>query len=220
MRTLKLAPCRGSAGFTLVETMIATTVMAVVLSAIGLTVMSGKDTFSQSVSSAVVESRAHRLLDRIVAELQWAGVATLPTEPTLPSGDDQIEFRSCTGFVGAAQAWSDRTFIALVADPDDPRDGLDNDSDGVIDEGQVVLTRDLGGPNEIQVVLGDGVALRLEGETANGLDDNGNGLVDEGGLSFVIDGDRRLIIRLTLEARDPRGQPLLRTVQTSVTMRN
>jgi hypothetical protein len=136
-----------------------------------------------------------------------------------PAGAAEVEFRVCTGFAGGGSTWSGRTRLQLVADPNDATDGADNDGDGIVDEMQVVLTRDLGTANEISVVLGDGVRSLLEGEDANVLDDNGNGLTDEAGLSFVRNEDT-LTVRLSLEARDGAGQPLIRTVQTAVTMRN
>ncbi|MEQ1892117.1 MAG: hypothetical protein ABL998_06210 [Planctomycetota bacterium] len=58
-----------------------------------------------------------------------------------------------------------------------------------------------------------------EGELDDGDDDNGNGLVDEEGLSFERTGGR-LVIRLSLESLDSNGNSLVRTVQTSVRLRN
>jgi type II secretory pathway pseudopilin PulG len=220
MESLKRRATHRSAGFTLVETMIATTMLGLILGAIGLTVLHGKENFRQGVSVTVLEGRAQRLLDRIADELRYAGRNSLPVQPLAPSGSSALEFRVCTGYADSATLWSNRMSIARVADPRDPPDGIDNDGDGVIDEGQVVLTRNLGEFDEIDVVIGSGVSRLLEGETANVLDDNGNGLIDEPGLSFLLDGTSSLQIRLTLEARDPRGLPLMRTVQTTVNMRN
>jgi type II secretory pathway pseudopilin PulG len=220
MEPLKRRTTSRAAGFTLVETMIATTMLGLILGAIGLTVLHGKENFRQGVSVTVLEARAQRLLDRIADELRYAGRNSLPVQPLAPSGSSALEFRVSAGYAASAPQWSNRMSIARVADPRDPADGIDNDGDGVIDEGQVVLTRNLGDFDEIDVVIGSGVSRLLEGETANVLDDNGNGLIDEPGLSFLLDGTSSLRIRLTLEARDPRGLPLLRTVQTTVNMRN
>jgi prepilin-type N-terminal cleavage/methylation domain-containing protein len=211
---------RGScSGFTLVETMIAMTIFAVVLGAVGLTVLSGEKNFRQGVSDAALDARASRLLSKVVAELQWAGADTLAVEPTAPAGASEVEFRVCTGFAGTSATWSGRTRVRLVPEPGETFNGLDDDGDGLTDEGQVELTRDLGTADEIDAVLGVGVARRLAGETANAADDNGNGLTDEAGLSFVMTDDT-LTIRLTLEGLDPGGRLVQRTVQTAVTMRN
>jgi type II secretory pathway pseudopilin PulG len=220
MESLKRRTTSRAAGFTLVETMIATTMLGLILGAIGLTVLRGKENFRQGVSVTVLEGRAQRLLDRIADELRYAGRNSLLVQPLAPSGSSALEFQVCNGYADSATLWSNRMSIARTADPRDPADGIDNDGDGVIDEGQVVLTRNLGEFDEIDVVIGSGVSRLLQGETANVLDDNGNGLIDEPGLSFLLDGTSSLRVRLTLEARDPRGLPLMRTVQTTVNMRN
>jgi len=210
----------GRAAMTLVELAISTTLIGIILSAIGLTVLTGKENFRQGMTAAALEVRASRALDRIVTELQGAGGLALSPDPVPPLGSSSLEFSVCTGYVGGARQWTPLIRIQRVDDPLDPPDGLDNDSDGTIDEGRVVLVRDAGGLNELQVTIVSGVRRFLQGELPNLVDDNGNGLDDEGGLSFVVNDDRTLTIRLTLEARDPRGQPLVRTVQTSVHMRN
>jgi len=208
------------AGFTLVEATIATTILGLILGAIGLTALRGKENFRQGMTVAMLDARAERLLDRIADEVRYAGRDSLPVLPLPPAGSATIEFRACAGYDGGATLWTTRTSIARVADPRDPEDGIDNDGDGVVDEGQVVLTRNLGDADEIGVVIGGGVRRLLQGEDANVLDDNGNGLTDERGLSFVLDGTSSLTIRLSLEALDPSGLPMVRTVQTTVSMRN
>jgi hypothetical protein len=104
-------------------------------------------------------------------------------------------------------------------DPDDANDGLDNDGDGLIDEGRVVLIRDSGGADEQTVVLCSDVREYLEGESADGTDQNGNGLIDERGLCFELAAGR-LTIRLTLEVLDAEGRHATRTVETTVHLRN
>jgi type II secretory pathway pseudopilin PulG len=208
------------AGFTLVEALVAVVVAALLLGSIGLTVKTGGEEFRQGVTVSVLEARAHRAVERIAAELLAAGADTLSPAPNPPLGSSTLEFRVCTGWSGTATTWGPTTRIERVADPRDPQDGVDNDHDGLVDEGQVVLTRDAGGAGEIRAVLADGVPRYLEGETANSADDNGNGLRDEAGLSFARDAAGTLTIRLTLQARDPHGQLMARTVQTAVCARN
>ena len=77
----------------------------------------------------------------------------------------------------------------FVYDPDEVDDGQDNNGNGLIDEGRIVWTRNVGAPDERSVVLCHQVREYLEGEVPNGLDDNGNGLVDEKGLSFERNGE-------------------------------
>jgi len=214
-------PRRGArSAFTMVETLIAITLGGMILGAIGLTVLTGKENFRQGVTAASFEVRARRALDRIVAELQAADGTNLPASLNPPLGASSLQFRVCTGQAAGTPQWSAPARIELVADPRDPADGVDNDNDGVVDDGRVVLVRDVGGASEQRITLVSGVRRFLEGEFANAADDNGNGLFDESGLSFVIDAQRTLTIRLSLECRDPRGQPMVRTVETAVHMRN
>jgi prepilin-type N-terminal cleavage/methylation domain-containing protein len=219
VRALTASRAGRRAGFTLIEMMISTVVLAILLSAIGLTVLTGKQNFRQGVTEAVLESRARRAMDRIVAELQGAQASSIIPNPVLPLGSSSLQFRVCTGYNGTAQVWGPWMLISRVADPRDPQDGADNDSDGLVDEGRVVLTRDVGGANQ-QFTIVDGVTRYLQGEAAGGGDDNGNGLTDEAGLSFVGDANQTLTIRLSLAALDPRGRQLIQTVQTAVHMRN
>jgi len=223
VRALSRSPRDGANGrraFTLVEMLIASAIIAVIMGAIGVTVLRGKENFRQGVTSAVLEARGRRVLERMVTELQSAETASLNPMPNPPLGSSSLRFRASAGYNGTAKLWTPWSRIAFVPDPRDPVDGVDNDGDGMIDEGRVVLVRDDGGPGQVQITLANHVSKLLEGEKANVADDNGNGLVDEAGLSFTIDGNQTLTIRLTLGARDPRGRTMLRTVQTSVRTRN
>ena len=207
-------------GFTLVEVLVATAILAILLGAVGITVLHGKENFRQGVTASVLDARGRRVLERMVTEIQGAQGAALNPNPLPPLGSSTLQFRVCNGYDGVAQIWGPLSQIQLVDDTREPVDGVDNDGDGMVDEARVVLVRDVGGAGQVQVTLAHNVARRLEGETANAADDNGNGLVDEAGLSFAIDGNMTLTIRLSLGARDPRGRTLVRTVQTAVHMRN
>jgi hypothetical protein len=98
-------------------------------------------------------------------------------------------------------------------------DGADNDGDGLVDEGRVVLIEDQGGAAERRVVLTNGVAELQDGEEANNADDNGNGLVDETGLSFSATGET-VFVRLTCQRRTDDGRLLVQAAETAVRLRN
>ena len=220
MRTLTRSSAEGRGAFTLVEMLVAVAIVAILMGSIGMTMLRGKENFRQGVTAAVLEARGRRVLERIVTELQAAETASLTPMPNPPLGSSTLRFRASAGYDGTTKLWQPWSRIAFVPDPSDPVNGRDDDGDGMIDEGRVVLIRDDGGPNQIQITLANNVSRLLEGEKANAADDNGNGLVDESGLSFSIDANQTLTIRLTLGARDPRGRTMLRTVQTSVRTRN
>lgn len=97
--------------------------------------------------------------------------------------------------------------------------GLDDNGNGLIDERRVLLVPDTATPAEL-VSLGSQVRELAEGELPNGLDDNGNGIADEAGLWFRHDGSGTLTVSLSLERLDGRGGSIVRTLTTSVRMRN
>jgi prepilin-type N-terminal cleavage/methylation domain-containing protein len=207
-------------GFTLVEVIIGLTVVALFLGAIGTVTMSARGVYEQGLSSASIEARARRTVQRLASELVAAGAASVTPQPIAPLGASTITYRACVGYAAGAQLWTTLSRIELRADPRDANDGTDNDGDGSIDEQQIVLVRDVGMATETEAVICGGVRELLEGENANLADDNANGLSDERGLSFIMDGNDTITIRLTLEARDPREQLVMQTVQTSVHLRN
>lgn len=208
-----------SAGFTLVELTIAFTVLAAVLGAIGATVLTGKATYDQGMSIATLEAQARRTLDRIASEFAGAQRSSLNPNPVPAFGSSTLDFRVCTGFAGGAQQWTTTNSIRLRADPADPNDGLDNNSNGLVDECQIVLIRDVLGADPQTTVLSGHVREFLQGESVAGVDQNGNGLLGERGLSFSIVGDT-LTIRLTLEALDEERRVITRSVETAVHVRN
>ena len=88
-----------------------------------------------------------------------------------------------------------------------------------MDEGVLVLVRNVGLTSQQRVVLCHNVRELLEGEIANGIDDNGNLLDDEPGF-FIQKAGRVVTIRLSIEGISPQGQVLVRTAESSARMRN
>jgi type II secretory pathway pseudopilin PulG len=206
-------------GLTMVELVIAMTMLTVILGAVVLAATSGGNAYNTGRSVSELETQAQRILDRIVAEVRQAGRAGLFPDPQPPFGSSSLDFQTNVGFQGGAVQWSDPIRISIEPAATDPDDGVDNDSNGLVDECSVVWRRNPGAADEERVVWGSYVRELLEGEVANGVDDNGNGLIDERGLCFVINAST-LTIRLTLERRDPDGRLITRTVETAVTLRN
>jgi type II secretory pathway pseudopilin PulG len=210
----------GRAGFTLIEVLIGCTVLAMLIGSLGAVLLSARGTYEQGLTTAALEARARRTVQRIATELTGAEASTLWPQPALQLGVATIQFRTCGGYAGGAQQWNPIERIELRPDPNDPDDGIDNDSDGSIDEQQIVLVRNFGQPDQIESVICGGVREYLQGETPNMADDNGNGLTDERGLSIVTDANGTLTIRVTLEGRDPHGFLVAQTVETAVHVRN
>ena len=205
------------AGFTLVEMAVAVAFFLLLMSSAIVAARGGMDAFKSSQDLSDLETRARRALDRAVFELLAVGASELDPNPAGDFGTDELEFRSAVGLAGTAPVWGELCSLALVLAPGESDDGVDNDGNGLIDDGQLVLTRDVGG-NEQRIVLCSGVRELAEGEVPNGADDNGNGVIDEAGFNVHRSGDV-LFVRLTLEEAVPTGT-IVRMLETSVRIRN
>jgi len=210
-------PSSGRAGFTLVELSIAVALFLLLMSSAVVAARGGMDAFRSSQDLSDLETRARRALDRAVFELLAVGASELAPNPTGSFGTDALEFRQAIGLAGTAPVWGELLSLALVPAQGELDDGIDNDGNGLIDDGELVLTRDVGG-NEQRVVLCRGVRELLGGEAPNGADDNGNGVVDEAGFNVHRVGNV-LFVRLSLEESVPTGT-VVRTLETSIRIRN
>jgi len=212
------------AGYTLVEMMISVVVLALLLGSVGLVGMSNRRAFEQGAGSADLEVQVRRVVDHVVGELIRTGtngaVNVLVPDPIQGTGTEDLAYMKAEGIQNGATDWAD-TWYRLYWDYEvgEIDDGVDNNGNGLIDEGRVLYTRDLGKASEKTIVICHNVAEYLEGETANNLDDNDNGLKDERG--FCIERvDDALLVRLTLETRVADSGLQARTIETSVRPRN
>ena len=219
--TYRNRPGRGGrAGFSLWEIALALTLMALVMGSSMTAMQSGSRIFRRYSSDSRLVGHGASAIARIVEELFAAREASLTPQAAAPLGSDFLEFLASAEWKNGALEWDAPTRIAFEPGAGEVDvNGVDDDGDGLVDEGRVVLVRNLDRPNEQRVVVVEGLAPLLEGETANGADDNGNGLVDERGLSFQRAGDT-LIVRLTLQGLGPDDEVILHTVATSVTLEN
>ena len=151
------------------------------------------------------EDLAENPVDTIEAIANWADIP-IPTSLFVEPDRAHID-------------WSNQHRLAFEYDTGEVDDGVDNDGDGLADEGNLVLRRNDGLANEVRIVLCRGVAELFEGELANGIDDNGNGVVDEAGFNVHRVGDV-LTIRLTVQDALGQGVILTRSLETSSRLRN
>jgi hypothetical protein len=207
------------AGLTLVEVMIAALMLVIFLGGIGIATKSSTSSFRQSNTESTLEASSHRALNRIVDELAYAERDALSPEPDPPLGSSSLEFHVCQGATGDVVDWGPLTRIEFALEAGEVDDGLDNNGNGLVDEGIVLRTLDVGGANERSVVLCHDVRELADDEQLDDDDDNGNGLNDEAGLAFSVEGDV-LTVRLCLERLDPHQRPITKTVTTSVRVRN
>lgn len=206
------------AGFSLVEVLISMVMLGGLLGTMLMLVLSGSSTARIGMARQSIEGSARRALDRIASELVAAGIDTLDPRPDAPWGSANLTYQPIEGFDGDV-VWGLPRNFALALEEGELDDGQDNNGNGLIDERMLVFTRDQGSADELATVWVHGVRELAEGELENGEDDNGNGLADEAGLSFVRV-QNRLVVRLSLEELDADGNHLIRTVETSVRLRN
>jgi type II secretory pathway pseudopilin PulG len=206
-------------GMTLVESLIAGSLLAVLLLAVAQTSSRASDAFDEGSAEHALSTSTHRCLERIVHAIELADGGILGNLGVPDLGDDEVAFRTPVGWAGTEVDWSGISRIRAELEAGELNDGLDNDGDELVDELQIVQVDDEGLPDQRRIVLARGVAELYEGELANNLDDNGNGLRDERGLSFSAEGNV-VTVRLTCQRRDEAGRLLTKTAETAVRLRN
>lgn len=215
---------RSRAGMSLVEAIVAAAITAVILGTITRAAISGQKSTKQSMIATELETQARDVVDRIAEELVSARTTGLNPSPTGQFGSSTLTYQKCTGYAGGVAVFGTNQRIRWLIEPTEINNGIDDDRDGLIDEGMVEFTRDLGAGTQRIVRWARQVREYLARENPNVVDDNANGLIDEQGLSFSLTG-RILTIRLTLQGIGPKGDGakgriLTRTVETSVRLRN
>jgi len=211
-------PSRRKRGFTLLETAISLTLVIVVLWALAVSSFSASNAYRVGMASAALSMQAHRALEFITRELAQAERATIPNSDPI-FGCSAAPYRLCRGANGLVPLWGPMCSVGLQLEAGEVDDGLDNNRNGLIDEQALVWTLNVGLPEQQQIIESHWIREYLEGEIPNGADDNGNGLIDERGLTFETHGDV-IDVQLTLEALDPQGRVVTRTVRGSVRVRN
>lgn len=201
---------RREAGMSLIEVSVASGIVSVLLFA-ATSVANRSFTAAQNMDRASdLERKGQTAMETICAALTDAGRTTLNPLPLTPYGSSSLSFRPAAGYTAGTVTWKDPCVIEWRSSAKDPEDGLDNDNNGLVDDGEVVIRRNVGTANENTVLLATGVPARAPGELVNSADDNGDGLRDERGLSFVmvkngirvrlatarIDSDKKLITRM------------------------
>ncbi len=206
-------------GSTMLEVLVAIGVLALLMGAVGNTVLHGGNAFKQGLGNAVLEGQARRLLDRISAEFSDVDRSSLAPNPVAPFWASTVNYARCQGWAGGAMVVGPTRSLRFALAGGEVDNGIDDNGNGVIDERSVLLVPDTGTP-AVRIALGEYVRELAEGELPNGADDNGNGLIDEAGLFFLHDGNGTLSISLTLERPDAWGRLVTRTLRTAVRMRN
>jgi hypothetical protein len=208
---------RGRRGLTPIELMISLGIVGLIVATVLTVSLRGSRLVETTFGEGILDNKTERALGRVLAQVQGAATGTVDTDLSGPMGSDSIDFQRSEGWDGK-QKLGPELIVEWELQDGELDNGVDDDGDGLVDEGVVVRRENPDTPDEIRVVLATGVAEFLEGEFPNLADDNGNGLIDERGLSFELDGNL-LTIRLTIEKSTPQGV-VARTLETSLLLRN
>ncbi len=215
-RVVHARPC---SGYTTVEVLLGAALMASMLLVAGLATQRCMAMFRQHRASEAVSSSASRLLQRVASELAFARRSSLQPATLETQGASTLLFQRSLGVEKGEVQWSPPLTLRWEREPGELDDGLDNDGNGLIDEGQLLWIESEGLAEERRVVFGHGLCEFLPGETFDGVDEDGDGLIDERGLCFSAEGNV-LTIRLGVQGRTPTDTILTRVVETSVFVRN
>lgn len=205
-------------GFTLVELALAMGVMGMALALAAMVTRTGTSAYRSAEAGRQLEQNLHRALDRVITELEATGADYLDPVPAPGLAYPSIEYQHLL-LQGSDVVPGPTSRLAFEYETGEIDDGIDNNGNGLVDEGILVLVRNVGLTSQQRVVLCHGVRELLEGEIANGLDDNGNGLDDEPGF-FIQTAGRVVTIRLSIEGISPDGKVIVRTAESSARMRN
>ena len=217
---MKQGKHKGQAGYTMVEIMISMTVLSVLMSFIFMAQSSGQKVAQRATHEDETQVRLTRTVERVADELRSVIDQTIWEDLTgFVTDSELLTFQAVGSLEGGVVIPGPVTRIAFVPEPGEGRDDIDNDGDGLVDEGTVTLVRDPDGPNEISVILCRNVRAYFDGESLDFEDENGNGLVDEAGFHFQRTGDQ-LAIRLTIEDVDLRGDVVTQSAEALIRIRN
>lgn len=227
MHALTHTTARRRRGATMVEILIAALILSMMIGTIGMTMINGSQVYEQGVTSADVDGKARRLVDRIGREFMDADRSTLNLTAPVAFGavpDDgaiQADYRRAVGYAGGALQVGPLRSVRLVYAPGEIDDSFDNNNNSLVDECRVEILPDVAGVPGQMVGLAGFVREYQEGETQNDADENGNGLSDERGLCFTYDpASQVLTIRVTIERLTSEGRVLTSSAETSVRLRN
>ena len=211
---------RARAGFTIVELLLSVTFLGLILTGITMFGRQTSKAFQTGTVNADVNAKLRRTMDRIGAELRSSGPEIMT--PVLPGGREFVEYTQSVGVSAGNVVQGPEQVIRFELETGELDDGVDNNGNGLVDEGIVVWIENDGLPGERRVVWCHGVRRYLEGETpGNLIDDNGNGVVDEDGLFFEASPSGDVIrVWLSLERMDEDGRTIAQTLETSVKLRN
>jgi len=193
-----------SAGFTLLELVIALTILALIGVNVSMVTRTGSEAARSGMFRQTLNDEADQTLDRISLALMSSGAENLYPIAIAPLYTNEVTYSISLGVEDGEVIESQPESITW---------------EQLEDRGRVLWSENPGQPNERSVSWSNWVPTFHEGEEFNGADDNGNVIVDESGLAFDMRG-ALVNIHLTIERPDHHGEWVPATRRLQVTCRN
>lgn len=207
-------------GLTLVEIVMSISLGALVVSSALQVVVRGTAVSDTASTGGELEEDLRRALDLATDSLRAARASSGIVEDSsagAPAG--RLVFETLA-FADDAAPTTSENWIEVVPQPGEPWNGRDDDGDGLVDEGRLVLVRDPGLMGERRITLCDGIPRAGDGELpGDDIDQDGDGLIDERGVEIVVE-ERGVLLRLSAEARTRDGEVLRHAAQRWIRQRN
>lgn len=201
-----LRPCprarRDRSGFTILEAIIAVSLLALLL--VNVSMLTESSTSQQSAANRQLQldQLCRRAVDRMANELLEASYEHTVPIIEAPASTEDIRYLTSLGYSNGEEVLSPLENILL--DPNSE---------------QILWIENPGEAEERRIVLSSDVSELMLGEEGENLeDDNDNAVVDEAGLALHVDG-KLIIIELTLR-KSFNEQELTSTAKAEVSFRN
>ncbi|MEE8469357.1 MAG: hypothetical protein V3T22_12930, partial [Planctomycetota bacterium] len=130
-------------GFTIVELALAMGVLGLALGLAGMITRTGSSAYRSAEAGRQLEQNLHRALDRVITELEATGSDFLHPIPTEGLAHNWIEYQHPI-LQGSDVLPGPTSRLALEYETGEINDGIDNNGNGLVDEGVLVLVRDVG----------------------------------------------------------------------------
>ncbi|MFT5289471.1 MAG: prepilin-type N-terminal cleavage/methylation domain-containing protein [Planctomycetota bacterium] len=204
------------AAFTMVEMAIAMVILSSVMGSIFYVLESTTQAFRTGSVVARMDTDMEYVLQKACDALRSSDLTPAPN-----GTESGLDFQRAVGVDDAGTTHlGDPERIFFLYDDGELDNGVDDDNDGLIDEGNLYLVRDQDGMAQTELLARDVVEAPPGERLGNGADDDGNGLIDDRGFS-VVQENGHLTVRITLERVDPSSKrTIVTTSERTVTLRN
>ncbi len=208
------------AGFTMVELTISALILSMMMGFLLVVQTTGQSAADEAGLQDEADARLTQTLERVANDLRTVIDSSIWEDlEGAPAGSDTITFQPLASLDGGVATPGPVVRFAVELEDAELSNDVDDDGDGLVDEGALYVVTDVGGAGEKRAIICKGLLEYYTDEVPNLADDNGNGLVDEPGFHVERDGDR-LTVRLAIEVARSDGARVQRSGEISIRIRN